>query len=86
MKEVTLKFREVAVDGLPEESMQRAIVIDSHGLNCLPYSSIHELFNCHDFQRPTAARANGLAFANITHWCPASEIEAAMKEDTTHAD
>ena len=86
MKEITLKFREVAVDGLPTESMDHAITIDKLGVNLLPYSSVHEMWNCYDYQKPSIARATGLTFSDVTHWCPCSEIESNFKEDSTNAD
>ena len=82
MKEITLKFREVAVDGLPEESMDCAVVHDYSGSfqpNKLSYSRRYEFFNAHDYT--TLAQAKRTMIDNITHWIPLSEFDAAFKED-----
>lgn len=82
MKEITLKFREVAVDGLPTESMDCAVVHDYGGWfqpNKLPYSSKYEMFNAHDYT--TIEEAERTMIDNISHWIPLDEFNAAFKED-----
>ena len=82
MKEITLNFREVAVDGLPEESMDCAVIHDYVGRfqpNKLSYSSLHEMFIVHD--HATRDEAERTMIDNITHWIPLSEFNDAIKED-----
>ena len=82
MKEITLKFREVAVDGLPTESMDCAVVHDHDGWfrpNNLHYSSKYEMFNASD--HTTIARAKSTMIDNISHWIPLCEFNEAFKED-----
>ena len=82
MKEITLKFREIAVDGLPKESMDCAVIHDYDGRfqpNKLSYSSLHEMFNAHD--HTTRDEAERTMIDNITHWIPILEFSDAIKED-----
>lgn len=80
MKEITLKFREVTVDGLPEKSMNCACC---YGIGEyrkpweLHFSKKHQAFNIHDYSTDIST-----AFPNgcITHWMPLSEFAAAFKE------
>ena len=83
MKQVTLNFREVAVDGLLDDSIDKAVVIYPSGVNVLPYSSVHELWNCRDSYKASKAREVGLSFSDITHWIPCEEVRAAFKEVET---
>ena len=82
MQEITLKFREVAVDGLPKESMDCAVIHNYDGQfqpNKLAYSNIHKMFNAHD--HTTRKAAEGTMIDNITHWIPLSEFNDVLKED-----
>ena len=81
MKQVTLNFREVAVDGLPEESME-CVVRCATGYDPvgLPFSKRHGLFNTYDFQ---SEHDVGRSFDDITHWMPLSEYHAAFKDGET---
>ena len=82
MKEITLKFREVAVEGLPTESMDCAVVHDYDGWfqpNKLSYSSKYEMFNAHDYT--TIEKAESTMIDNISHWIPLCEFNEAFKED-----
>jgi len=80
MKEVTLKFREVAVDGLPEQSMDCAVVLDYETgaqPGGLPYSSKHGTFNSHDWD--SVESVSKYAIGNVTYWLPLHEFFVAIK-------
>ena len=83
MKQVTLNFREVAVDGLPEESMDCAVIhqYDKKHPNKLPYSAMHKLFNAYD--RNSKASAKEKSIDNVSHWMPLDEFNAAFKDGET---
>ena len=75
MKEITLKFREVAVDGVPDESMDCAVVWLSETKaypNNYYYSKEFDLFNVHT--NPGTAIC-------VDYWMPLDEFNAAFKED-----
>ena len=80
MKEITLKFREVAVDGLPEESMDCLVVKtyddDNRWIAQLHYSKKYNAFNVHDFSENDGTRINV-----VSHWIPKSEIDIVFEED-----
>lgn len=79
MKEITLKFREVAVDGLPEESMDCLVVKtyeDFRSMTQLHYSKKYNAFNVHDFSKNDGTRLDA-----VTHWIPKSEIDIIFEED-----
>ena len=80
MKQITLKFREVAVDGLPEES---DCYVTIHRYpdkelqpDCWRYSAEHKLFNV--YQDVNTA-------LSVEYWMPLDEFNAAFKKETTHA-
>jgi hypothetical protein len=84
MKQVTLNFREVAVDGLPTESMDCAVVHAYDGWfqpNKLSYSSKYEMFNAHDYT--TIEEAERTMIDNISHWIPLDEFNAAFEDGET---
>ena len=81
MKEITLRFREIAVDGLPEES-GRYVVLHQYSYkhpNDLPFSIKYGMFNVDDSY--DEEQANSLEIHNITHWMPRDEFNTAFKED-----
>jgi hypothetical protein len=89
MKEITLKFREVAVDGLPEKSCK---VLTLSGYACedtgrvehfyniigVDFSAKHGKFNAYDTieEDPKSVFSDDVLF-----WCPVSEVDAILKED-----
>ena len=77
MKDVTLRFREVAVDGLPEKSMDCVVIRtyyeNDHALWELPYSDKYNGFNLHDFSDDDHTRME-----KVTHWMPHKEFEEAF--------
>ena len=79
MKEITLNFREVAVDGLPEESMDCAVIhqYNKKEPNVLPYSHKYKLFNVRDHAANKKAAAS-YAINNVTHWIPLDEFNSAF--------
>jgi len=81
MKEVTLKFREVAVDGLPEHSME-CVAIPYYGYLSaieLPFSKIHSSFNAHDYD--SVERVLKTSVRGIVYWIPLHEFNMAFKEE-----
>ena len=80
MKEIKLNFRETAIDGLPQESMD-CVVRCASGYDPvgLPFSERHKLFNAHDHQKDEEVSCS---FDDVTHWMPLSEYHAAFTEDT----
>ena len=92
MKEVTLKFREVAVDGLPEESMDVLIlsgtrykgrdrIEDFYSMTNTSFSKKHGVFNAHDYEET----ATNKILDDVLFWIPTSELDA-MLEDSINAD
>lgn len=76
MKEITLKFREVAVDGLPEKS-DYYVVLHRYSdgelqPDCWMYSTMHKLFNVYE-DVDTAL--------SVDYWIPLDEFNAIFKED-----
>ena len=84
MKQVTLNFREVAADGLPEKSMDCAVIhqYNEKHPNMLPYSHKYKFFNARDYaaNKKSAGRS---AIKNITHWMPLDEFNAAFEDGET---
>lgn len=85
MKEITLRFREVAVDGLPQESGEVVVLLGQDGgkgidrfyaVMDVNYSAKHKAFNaCDDMPEYT-----GSLSGDVLYWCPASEVDAFLKE------
>ena len=85
MKEITLRFREVAIDGLPQESGEVVVLLgqdngvgidrfyDVMGVN---YSAKHGAFNSYDH----LPEHIGSLSDDVLYWCPASEVDAILKE------
>ena len=89
MKEIILKFREVAVDGLPEKSCKVLVLsgyanedtgrVDHfYNISDVGFSAKHGKFNAYDAieEDPKNAFSDGVLF-----WCPVSEVDAILKED-----
>ena len=89
MKEITLKFREVAVDGLPEKScsvltLSGCVSEDTgrverlYNMSDVNFSAKHGKFNAYDTieEDPKNAYSDDVLF-----WCPVSEVDAILKED-----
>ena len=67
MKQVTLNFREVAVDGLPEKSMDEVLIVYPIGCLVTSYSGRHKSWACRDFTPDELAEERRLIFGDITH-------------------
>ena len=83
MKQVTLKFREVAVDGFPKKSGYCAVVYRSSvdqelEPDMLPFSVKHQAFNTHDSFDDTHTRIDNVAF-----WMMLDEFNAAFEGGET---
>jgi hypothetical protein len=89
MKEITLKFREVAVDGLPEKSCDvltlsgyvredTGRVEHLYNMSDVGFSAKHGKFNAYDTieDNPKNVFSDGVLF-----WCPVSEVDAILEED-----
>ena len=85
MKEVTLKFREVAVDGLPKESMG-VFVNYGYGTASTDYSKKHKCFCCTDQTSKKDARSRRNIWNGVKFWVPLSEFKSAFEEDAPNAD
>ena len=90
MKEITLKFREVAVDGLPKETGSYFVIQSfpfSERANDLPYSAVHGLWNAwdcstlEDAKKTAITEIAGPHSGEITHWIPREEFERTLRED-----
>ena len=95
MKEITLKFREVAVDGLPAKTGYYFVVQSfpiSEQANDIHFSAAHGLWNAFDYAPLEVAQKTAIApkdnphSGEITHWMPRAELEKALMEETTNAD
>jgi hypothetical protein len=80
MKEITLKFREVAVDGLPEKSMD-VFVNYEYGTASTTYSEKHKCFCCSDSTSKEDANYRRKSWDDVPYWIPLDEFNAAFKED-----
>lgn len=81
MKEVILKFREIAVDGFPSESME-CIALPYYGYLSavqLPYSKIHSSFNVRDYDSVERVLKNSIR--SVAYWMPLHEFNMAFKEE-----
>lgn len=82
MKEITLKFREVAVDGLPDKSME-VFVYYGYGTASVPFSTSYQCFNTRDSTPVEDAERSRAVFSDVTHWVPMDEIHDALKGGET---
>lgn len=90
MKEITLKFREVAVDGEPDKSGEYAVV-QSYPLfnrpDSLNFSSVHGMWNTRDTTTEEEANATAICMkeephtGEVAYWMPIAEFDSAFKED-----
>jgi len=90
MKQVTLNFRETAVDGIPTESGNYAVIQSfpiSEQANDLHFSAVHELWNAFDYSTLEDAKKTAITgkddphSGEITHWIPREEFERTLMED-----
>ncbi len=81
MKEITLNFREVAVDGLPEKSMSNVFVFYGYGTAIVRYSDVNKCWNCGDTSDEKHVSESRLAFNDVTHWCPLVDLYTVLEED-----
>lgn len=84
MKQITLNFREVAVDGLPEKSMDVLVASRSedgmfYGVTEVGYSAKHEQFNSYDH----LPRDESGAFDDVAYWVPMIELEIQLNAGET---
>ena len=84
MKSVTFNFREVAIDGLPTESGEYAVVqsfLFHDQLNCLSFSEVHRLWNTYDQDSARRAYDVGSGFSGsgrqgeVIAWIPLNELD-----------
>jgi len=95
MKEITLKFREVAVDGEPDKSGEYAVV-QSYSLfnrpDYLNFSTVHGMWNTRDCTTKEEAEQTAIQMkeephhGEVAYWMPIKEFDSAFKEETTNAD
>ena len=90
MKEITLKFREVAVDGLPKKTGNYFVIQSfpiSEQANDLHFSAVHGLWNAFDYSTLEDAIKTAITekadphSGEITHWIPREEFERTLMED-----
>jgi len=84
MKKVSLNFREVAVDGLPDRSMDVLVISRSeggvlYGATEVGYSSKHEQFNSYDH----LSRNESGCFDDVAYWVPMIELETQLNDGET---
>ena len=89
MKEITLNFREVAVDGLPEKSC-KVLVLSGYAnedtgrvdhfyhISDVDFSEKHGKFNAYD---AIEEDPKNIYSDDVLFWCPSSELDAILKED-----
>ena len=92
MKQVTLNFREVAVDGLPTESGNYAVIQSfpiSEQANDLTFSAVHKLWNASDYSPQEVAQRHAIGMKSeprsgqVKYWIPREEFNAAFKDGET---
>ena len=90
MKEITLKFREVAVDGLPKKTGNYFVIQSfpiSEQANDLHFSAVHGLWNAFDYSTLEDAKKTAITekddphSGEITYWMPREEFERTLMED-----
>lgn len=84
MKQITLNFREVAVDGLPEKSMGVLVISRSDGgvlydATEVGYSTKNEQFNSYDH----LPRDESGCFDDVAYWVPMIELETQLSAGET---
>lgn len=92
MKQITLNFREVAVDGLPEVSGNYAVIQSfpiSEQVTDMHFSEVHKLWNASDHSTRDVALAHAIGVktepgnGQIKYWIPRAELSAAFKDGET---
>ena len=92
MKEITLKFREVAVDGLPEKSCEVLTLsgyaredtgrIDHfYSMTSTSFSKKHGKFNAYD---PIEENPENTFSNDVLYWIPVIELNELLKEDAQY--
>ena len=91
MKQITLNFREVAADGLPEESCKvltlsgypredTGRVEHLYYISDVDFSAKHGKFNAYD----TIEEDSKNVFSDdVLFWCPVHEVDAILKDGET---
>lgn len=82
MKQITLNFREVAVDGLPKENMTDVYVVFDGGMYDTSFSKLHGSFGCLYSRTPEEVARGKLIWKNPIAWIPVDEILGAMGAET----
>ena len=93
MKEIILKFREVAVDGLPDKSCVvvtlsgfdatgQGIVDSFYNIANVSFSKKYGKFNQHDEYEEDIESKYG---DHVLFWCPRSELDAILTEEEPNA-
>lgn len=70
MIELTLKFKDPKVDGLPKESCECLIFTDTSNFQEVRFSAVHNLFNCADSN--TAKEAEDNAIKDVVYYAEIS--------------
>lgn len=87
MKQVTLNFREVAVDGLPKKSCVVAVLPETSAListiTDVRFSAKHKAFNCGDETDASTATERRKLWSNVKYWIPMDELDASIKGGET---
>ena len=66
MIELTLKFKDPKVDGLPKESCRCIVFTDTSHFQEVYFSAVHNLFNCIDSYTAKEAEVN--AIKNVVYY------------------
>ena len=70
MIELTLKFKDPKVDGLPKESCRCIVFTDTSHFREIRFSAVHSLFNCSDSY--TEKEAEEYAIKNVVYYAEIS--------------
>lgn len=73
MIELTLKFKDPKVDGLPKESCECLIFTDTSNFHEVRFSAVHSLFNCSDGY--TEKEAEEYAIKNVVYYAEISSVD-----------
>ena len=87
MIELTLKFKDPKVDGLPKQSCRCIIFTDTSHFQEVHFSKKHGLFNCGDLHDKNTAEEN--AIKNVVYYAETSSLNnetlAEMEETADKA-
>lgn len=95
MKQITLNFREVAVDGNPKESGEYATIQSYplfYRLSSINFSAVHGMWNTSDYATKEQAQETAIKMretphtGEIAYYIPIREFDVAVKEDAPNAD